>query len=102
MERNLTNAENVENASGPIQVSIDIGELILERKPINLQNAISPFYIFHTKKYIIISIMEKNHTNVYNVASAIIIHQALKGIIESTLERRLTNVMIVENPLSAI
>jgi hypothetical protein len=64
VEKNLTNAESVENVLGPIQVSIGIGELILERNPINLQNAISPFCIYHTTKYIIISIMEKNPTNV--------------------------------------
>lgn len=101
MEKNHTNAGNVENISGPISASVDIRELTLEINAINLQTVVTPFSICHTTKYITTSIMEKNPTNVQNVASAFIIHWALKDVTEFTLERRLTNVMIVENRLSA-
>ena len=94
MKKNHTNAENVENVSGPISASVDIRDLILERNTTSLQNVVSPFSICHTTKYITKSIMDRNPTNVQNVVNAFIIHWDI------TLERRLTNVMIVENPSS--
>lgn len=70
-----TNAGSVGNASGPMQASVDMRQVTLERDP----------------------------TSVANVVCAFLIQVLSKGIItEATLQRNLTNVTSVGKPSFAI